>query len=72
MNVGATSHVSAIILAGNKNSRMGTPKFLLHFDGEPLISHVVRRCRIARAQPMSYRRFTFSVIPGGNFPHGQY
>ena len=32
---------SAIVLAGGKSSRMGTPKALLHFDGEPLIVHVV-------------------------------
>jgi molybdopterin-guanine dinucleotide biosynthesis protein A len=31
---------SAIILAGGKSSRMGTPKALLPFDGEPLIVHV--------------------------------
>jgi len=33
---------SAVILAGGKSSRMGRPKALLPFDGEPLISHVVR------------------------------
>ena len=32
---------SAIVLAGGKSSRMGTPKALLQFDGEPLIVHVV-------------------------------
>jgi len=31
---------SAIILAGGKSSRMGTPKALLPFDGQPLIVHV--------------------------------
>jgi molybdopterin-guanine dinucleotide biosynthesis protein A len=36
---------SAIILTGGKSLRMGTPKFLLPFDGEPLIAHVVRRLR---------------------------
>ena len=35
--------VSAIILAGGRSSRMGTPKALLPFDGEPLIVHLVRR-----------------------------
>ena len=35
--------VSAIILAGGKSSRMGSPKALLEFDGEPLIVHLVRR-----------------------------
>lgn len=33
---------SAIILAGGKSSRMGQPKALLLFDGEPLITHTVR------------------------------
>lgn len=35
-------HASAIILAGGKSSRMGRPKALLPFDGEPLIAHLVR------------------------------
>ena len=33
---------SAIILAGGRSSRMGTPKAMLPFDGEPLIAHIVR------------------------------
>ncbi|MGH7966083.1 MAG: molybdenum cofactor guanylyltransferase [Candidatus Binatia bacterium] len=33
---------SAIILAGGKSSRMGRPKALLPFDGEPLIVHLTR------------------------------
>jgi molybdopterin-guanine dinucleotide biosynthesis protein A len=33
---------SAIILTGGKSSRMGSPKALLPFDGEPLIVHTVR------------------------------
>lgn len=33
---------SAIVLAGGKSSRMGQPKALLPFDGEPLIVHTVR------------------------------
>lgn len=41
----STSNASAIVLTGGKSLRMGTPKFLLPFDGEPLISHVVRRLR---------------------------
>ena len=36
------SSSSAIILAGGRSSRMGTPKALLPFDGEPLIAHIVR------------------------------
>jgi molybdenum cofactor guanylyltransferase len=34
---------TAVILVGGKSSRMGRPKALLPFDGEPLIVHVVRR-----------------------------
>lgn len=34
---------TAVILAGGKSSRMGQPKALLPFDGEPLIAHLVRR-----------------------------
>jgi len=34
---------SAIILAGGKSQRMGTPKALLQFSGEPLIVHMVRK-----------------------------
>jgi len=33
---------TAVILTGGKSSRMGRPKALLSFDGEPLIAHVVR------------------------------
>jgi len=38
----ASDETSAIILAGGKSSRMGRPKALLPFDGEPLIAHIVR------------------------------
>jgi molybdenum cofactor guanylyltransferase len=34
---------AAVILVGGKSSRMGRPKALLPFDGEPLIAHVVRK-----------------------------
>lgn len=34
--------MSAIVLAGGRSSRMGTPKALLPFGGEPLITHIVR------------------------------
>jgi molybdopterin-guanine dinucleotide biosynthesis protein A/molybdopterin converting factor small subunit len=34
---------TAIVLAGGRSSRMGQPKALLPFDGEPLIAHVIRR-----------------------------
>jgi molybdenum cofactor guanylyltransferase len=33
---------TAVVLAGGKSSRMGQPKSLLPFDGEPLIVHIVR------------------------------
>jgi molybdopterin-guanine dinucleotide biosynthesis protein A len=36
---------AAIVLAGGKSSRMGTPKALLPFDGEPLIVHIVATLR---------------------------
>ena len=39
----ARNNASAVILAGGKSSRMGRPKALLPFDGEPLIVHAVRR-----------------------------
>jgi molybdopterin-guanine dinucleotide biosynthesis protein A len=34
---------TAVVLAGGKSSRMGQPKALLPFDGEPLIAHIVGR-----------------------------
>lgn len=36
------SDATAVILVGGKSSRMGRPKALLQFDGEPLILHVIR------------------------------
>ena len=36
------AEAAAIILTGGKSSRMGRPKALLLFDGEPLITHIVR------------------------------
>ena len=38
----AKNDATAVILAGGKSSRMGRPKALLLFDGEPLIVHMVR------------------------------
>lgn len=38
----AFANASAIILAGGKSSRMGRPKILLNFAGEPLIAHIAR------------------------------
>jgi molybdopterin-guanine dinucleotide biosynthesis protein A len=34
---------AGIVLAGGRSSRMGTPKALLPFDGQPLIVHVVAK-----------------------------
>lgn len=39
----SAADAAAIILVGGKSSRMGRPKALLPFDGEPLIVHVLRR-----------------------------
>jgi molybdenum cofactor guanylyltransferase len=39
------SNCTAIVLAGGKSSRMGTPKALLPFDNAPLIVHVVATLR---------------------------
>ena len=38
----AVRDATAVVLAGGKSSRMGRPKSLLLFDGEPLITHIVR------------------------------
>ena len=37
--------MTAIILAGGRSSRMGTPKALLPFAGEPLIVQIARRLK---------------------------
>jgi molybdopterin-guanine dinucleotide biosynthesis protein A len=36
------ANAAAVILSGGKSSRMGSPKALLLFDGEPLVVHVAR------------------------------
>lgn len=41
---------AAVILVGGKSSRMGRPKALLPFDGEPLIAHVVRALKATFAE----------------------
>ncbi len=43
MNQTRAEEATAVILAGGKSSRMGQPKALLRFAGEPLIVHMVRR-----------------------------
>jgi molybdopterin-guanine dinucleotide biosynthesis protein A len=40
--VPSLADATAVVLTGGKSSRMGRPKSLLLFDGEPLIVHIVR------------------------------
>jgi molybdopterin-guanine dinucleotide biosynthesis protein A/molybdopterin converting factor small subunit len=54
--------LTAIILAGGRSSRMGTPKALLPFGGEPLIVHIVRRL-----QPL-FREIVVVAAPDGRLP----
>ena len=42
MNEQMTIDATAVVLAGGRSSRMGRPKAMLPFAGEPLIVHVVR------------------------------
>jgi molybdopterin-guanine dinucleotide biosynthesis protein A len=44
-NHSTMADAAAVILVGGKSSRMGRPKALLPFAGEPLIAHVVRRLK---------------------------
>ena len=39
------SDATAVVLTGGTSSRMGRPKALLPFDGEPLIVHIVRHLK---------------------------
>jgi molybdopterin-guanine dinucleotide biosynthesis protein A/molybdopterin converting factor small subunit len=47
---GMIAAATAVVLTGGKSSRMGRPKALLPFDGEPLIAHIVRRLGRAFAE----------------------
>lgn len=42
---GTAAGESAIVLAGGRSARMGRPKALLPFDGEPLLAHLVSTLR---------------------------
>jgi molybdenum cofactor guanylyltransferase len=42
---GNERRAAGVVLAGGRSSRMGQPKALLPFDGEPLIAHIVRKLR---------------------------
>ena len=54
--------MTAIILAGGRSSRMGTPKALLPFAGEPLIVHIVRKL-----QPL-FSEIVVVAAPGQPLP----
>jgi molybdopterin-guanine dinucleotide biosynthesis protein A len=54
--------MTAIILAGGRSSRMGSPKALLRFDDEPLIVHIVRRL-----QPL-FNDLVVVAAPGQELP----
>lgn len=54
--------LTAIILAGGRSSRMGTPKALLPFDKEPLIVHIVRQL-----QPL-FKEVIVVAAPGMQLP----
>jgi molybdopterin-guanine dinucleotide biosynthesis protein A len=53
---------SALILAGGRSVRMGSPKALLLFDGEPLIVHSVRLLRQLFADVL------IAAAPGQHLP----
>ena len=56
------THASAVILSGGKSSRMGSPKALLLFDGEPLVVHV------ARALKRLFAEVVVVAAPGQELP----
>jgi len=58
----ALADATAIILTGGKSSRMGQPKALLRFDGEPLIVH------IARAVGRLFADIVIVAAPGQELP----
>src|SRR6266850_1768939 len=48
--VPSLADATAVVLTGGKSSRMGRPKSLLLFDGEPLIVHIVRALKLMFAE----------------------
>ena len=54
--------MTAIILAGGRSSRMGTPKALLPFGGEPLVVHIARKL-----QPL-FSQIVVVAAPGQQLP----
>jgi molybdenum cofactor cytidylyltransferase len=56
--------VPAIVPAAGKSRRMGQPKLLLPFDGQPLIGRVVRALREGGAEPV------IIVAPPADAPEG--
>ena len=48
----STLPIPAVVPAAGKSRRMGQPKLLLSFDGEPLIARVVRALRKGGADPV--------------------
>jgi molybdopterin-guanine dinucleotide biosynthesis protein A len=59
---GPFEDAAAIILAGGKSSRMGRPKALLEFGGEPLIVH------LARLLGPSFARLVVVAAPDQTLP----
>jgi molybdenum cofactor guanylyltransferase len=53
---------SAVVLAGGKSSRMGSPKALLRFGDEPLIVHIVRALNCIFAETVVF------AAPGQELP----
>jgi molybdopterin-guanine dinucleotide biosynthesis protein A len=60
--IAGNAGTTAVILAGGRSSRMGLPKALLAFDGEPLIVHLVRRLHTV------FPRIIVVAAPGQDLP----
>jgi molybdenum cofactor guanylyltransferase len=53
---------AGIVLAGGRSSRMGSPKALLPFDGDPLIVHIVNTLRLL------FDEIVIVAAPGQDLP----